>query len=73
MKQDLDIEAEKEYDAKSAEALDFTQRSEDVFYNTVDLADFRNQDAEAIYRCLIKEIRPIPFCDHLKYLYENPV
>jgi len=52
------------------ETLNFTKRSEDLFYDAVDLADFRDQDAETIYKSLTKGMQPIPFGDYLKrYIY----
>ena len=60
------------YGEAYAESLNFTRRSEEAFYGTVDLADFQDQDAETIYSCLTRELRPIPFCDYLKrYIYLN--
>lgn len=46
--------------------LDFTQRSEEYLYDTVDLDDFRDKEADYIYDCLNKRLRLIPFCDYLK-------
>jgi hypothetical protein len=52
------------------DSMDFTQRSEDTFYDAVDLAEFREQDSETIFRTLKSKIRLIPFCDYLKrYIY----
>ena len=52
--------------------MDFTIRSTEVFYEAVDLDDFRDKDAETIYRYLQEEIRPIPFGDYLKrYLFKQ--
>ena len=48
------------------ELLEFTRRSEDMFYNTVDLEDFRNKEVEHIYNSLHKNLHPIPFGDYLK-------
>ena len=65
MQNDLDKNS-----VESAEELNFTMRSEDAFYDTVDLASFSDQDAETIYRSLIKDMQPIPFGDFLKrYIY----
>lgn len=46
--------------------LDFTRVSEDKFYKVVDLADFKDNDAEEIFQALKNEICLIPFCDYLK-------
>ncbi|GHU64960.1 hypothetical protein AGMMS49983_11820 [Clostridia bacterium] len=52
--------------------IDFTVRSSDAFYDAVDMEDFRDKDAETIYRCLIDEIRLIPFGDYLKrYIFRQ--
>ena len=72
MQKELDFEwMEKNSDA-SAEALDFTMRSEEAFYDTVDLEAFSEQDAETIYSFLVSEIQQIPFGDYLKrYIYSK--
>ncbi len=46
--------------------LDFTIKSEDDFYETVDMNEFRNDDAELIYEHLHNKMKIIPFCDYLK-------
>ena len=46
--------------------LDFTMKSEDDFYDTVDMGAFRDADADLIYEHLHKKMRIIPFCDYLK-------
>ena len=52
--------------------LDFTMKSEDDFYDTVDMGDFRDADAELIYEHLHKKMRIIPFCDYLKrYIFKK--
>ena len=48
------------------EMLEFTRRSEDLFYNTVDLEDFRDKEADLIYDCLRQYLQPIPFGGYLK-------
>ena len=48
------------------ELLEFTRRSEDLFYNTVDLEDFRDKAPEHIYDSLYQNLQPIPFGDYLK-------
>jgi|GEM_PF-299647 len=55
-----------EMEEYSPSILDFTKRSEEYFYDTVDLKDFRDKEAEYIYDCLRKNLRLIPFCDYLK-------
>jgi len=51
-------------------SINFTRRSEDAFYDTVDLADFIDKDAEIIFEYLKSKIRLIPFSDYLKrYIY----
>jgi len=68
--QQLDFMTIDEYSKTVLDSLDFTKRSEDVFYDTVDLPEFQDKDAETIFRCLKSEIRLIPFCDYLKrYIY----
>jgi len=52
--------------------INFTMRSEDFFYDTVDLEDFKDREAEFIYECLQKRLRPIPFGDYLKrYIFQK--
>ena len=52
--------------------LDFTMKSEDDFYDTVDMSDFRDADADLIYEHLHKKMRIIPFCDYLKrYIFKK--
>ncbi len=52
--------------------LDFTMKSEDDFYDTVDMGDFRDADADLIYEHLHKKMRIIPFCDYLKrYIFKK--
>jgi len=46
--------------------IDFTRSSEEHFYDTVDLEEFREKEADFIYDCLRKKLRLIPFCDYLK-------
>lgn len=46
--------------------LDFTIKSEDDFYDTVDMSSFRDEDAELIYEHLHNKMKIIPFCDYLK-------
>ena len=51
-------------------SLDFTLRSEDVFYEAADLDSFKDQDAEIIYDRLVRQMRLIPFGEYLKrYIY----
>ena len=70
MRQTIDFKAIDEYSLTMIDSMDFTNRSEDAFYDTVDLAEFRDQDSEAIFRTLKSKIRLIPFCDYLKrYIY----
>ena len=52
------------------DSIDFTKRSEDIFYDVVDLAEFRDKDAETIFSFLKSEMRLVPFGDYLKrYIY----
>ena len=52
--------------------LDFTIKSEDEFYETVDMNKFRDEDAELIYHHLHKKMKIIPFCDYLKrYIFKK--
>jgi hypothetical protein len=70
MQQQLDFKAIDKFSRTVIESIDFTRRSEDLFYDTVDLADFLDKDAETIFNCLKNEIRLIPFGDYLKrYIY----
>ncbi|MCL2828258.1 MAG: hypothetical protein FWD99_05905 [Oscillospiraceae bacterium] len=66
----LDFQAIDQFSQTVINSLDFTKRSEDLFYDTVDLAEFQDKDAETIFNCLKNEIRLIPFGDYLKrYIY----
>ena len=70
MKQHLDFKAIDRFSQTVIESIDFTKQSEDIFYDTVDLAEFQDKDAETIFSCLKSEIRLIPFGDYLKrYIY----
>lgn len=70
MYQNLDYEAIDEFSRTVINSLDFTVKAENLFYDTVDLADFREKDAETIFQCLKNEIRLVPFGDYLKrYIY----
>ena len=52
--------------------LDFTMKSEDDFYDTVDMGAFRDADADLIYEHLHNKMRIIPFCDYLKrYIFKK--
>ncbi|MBQ5969129.1 MAG: hypothetical protein IJL52_03325 [Clostridia bacterium] len=52
--------------------INFTERYEDVFYDTVDTETFQDEDADAIYARLQQKIHLIPFGDYLKrYLYQK--
>ncbi|MGN0486546.1 MAG: hypothetical protein ACI4GB_04865 [Acutalibacteraceae bacterium] len=52
--------------------LDFTVNSEDDFYDTVDMSEFRDEDAELIYHHLHQKMRLIPFGDYLKrYIFKK--
>ena len=66
MRQALEFEAIDEYSQSVINPLEFTRNSEEKFYNVVDLADFQDDDAEKIFRCLKDELRLIPFGDYLK-------
>jgi len=70
MRQQLDFRAIDQFSQTVIDSIDFTKRSEDIFYDTVDLEEFQNKDAETIFNCLKSEIRLIPFGDYLKrYIY----
>jgi len=70
MKQKLDFKAIDDFNQTVIDSLDFTRKSEDAFYDAVDLAEFKDKDAETIFRCLKREIRLVPFGDYLKrYIY----
>ncbi len=50
--------------------LDFTLRSEEVFYDTVDIESFKDNDAQVIYERLVNQMHLIPFGEYLKrYIY----
>lgn len=52
--------------------LDFTIYSEDKFYDTVDMEQFRDEDAESIYNHLHSYMKLIPFGDYLKrYIFKK--
>lgn len=70
MRQQLDFEAIDQFSKTTIDSIDFTKRSEDVFYDTVDLTEFQDKDAETIFSCLKNEVQLIPFGDYLKrYIY----
>ena len=70
MQQQLDFKAIDQFSRTVIDTIDFTRRSEEIFYDTVDLADFLDKDAETIFNCLKNEIRLIPFGDYLtRYIY----
>lgn len=51
---------------------EFTQISEERFYDTVDLKKFKDDEPEVIFEFLKKQMRLIPFGDFLKrYIYER--
>ena len=66
MKQELDLKAIDDFSKTIIGSLNFTMKSENIFYDTVDLKDFQDNDAETIFNCLKKELRLIPFGDYLK-------
>ncbi len=52
--------------------LDFTLHSEEEFYDTVDMSEFADDDAESIFAHLNRKIKLIPFGDYLKrYIYNK--
>lgn len=52
--------------------LDFTLHSEENFYDTVDMSEFMDDDAESIYAHLNSKMKLIPFGDYLKrYIYNK--
>jgi hypothetical protein len=54
------------------DSLDFTRRSEERFYDSVDLSDFKDADADIIFQHLRGSMRYIPFGDYLKrYIYDK--
>jgi len=66
MKQQLNFEEIDEFNKTLINSIDFTKRSINAFYDTVDLADFIEKDADVIFNFLKKRIRLIPFGDYLK-------
>lgn len=46
--------------------LEFTRGSQEKFFDTVDLKDFRDENPDIIFECLQKQMRLIPFGDYLK-------
>lgn len=48
------------------QTINFTEHSENDFYDTVDTETFQDEDAESIYEHLQSRIKLIPFCDYLK-------
>ncbi|MCL2227808.1 MAG: hypothetical protein FWB97_09335 [Oscillospiraceae bacterium] len=66
----LDFKAINEFSRTVIESINFTERSEDAFYDAVDLKEFRDDDAKTIFEFLKNKIRMIPFGDYLKrYIY----
>jgi len=66
----LDFNTIDEFNQTVINSLDFTKRSEDAFFDAVDLATFHDKDAETIFQHLISKIRLILFGDYLKrYIY----
>ena len=52
--------------------LDFTLHSEEDFYDTVDMSEFMDEDADSIYSHLNNKMKLIPFGDYLKrYIYRK--
>lgn len=52
--------------------LDFTIKSEEDFYETVDVSSFIDEDAELIYEHLHNKMKIIPFGDYLKrYIFKK--
>lgn len=52
--------------------LDFTIKSEEEFYETVDVGNFIDEDAELIYEHLHNKMKIIPFGDYLKrYIFKK--
>jgi len=70
MREQLDFKAIEEFSQTVIDSLNFTERSEDAFYDAVDLKEFQDNDAETIFTFLKSKIRLIPFGDYLKrYIY----
>jgi len=68
----LDFNTIDEYGRTVINSLDFTRMSMENFYDTVDLAEFKDKDAEVIFNHLKDRVRMIPFCDYLKrYIFLN--
>ena len=54
------------------DGIDFTERAYDSMYDVVDDVNFREHDAELIYKALASRLRAIPFCNYLKrYIYKK--
>ena len=70
MRHELNFKTIDKFSQSVIDALDFTRDSEEKFYDVVDLDDFKDDDADKIFRCLKNELRLIPFGDYLKrYIY----
>ncbi len=54
------------------DGIDFTERAYDSMYDVVDDVNFREHDAELIYKALASRLKAIPFCNYLKrYIYKK--
>ena len=51
------------------DGVDFTERAYDSMYDVVDDVNFRDHDAELIYKALASRLKAIPFCNYLKRYY----
>jgi hypothetical protein len=70
VQRELDFNKIDTYSQTVINSFEFTKKSEDAFYNAVDLDVFKDEDAETILNHLENNIRLIPFGDYLKrYIY----
>lgn len=54
------------------DGIDFTERAYDSMYDIVDDVNFREHDAELIYKALASRLKAIPFGNYLKrYIYKK--
>jgi hypothetical protein len=62
----MDANIQKEIEQYQQDSYEFTVRAENYLYDTVDLKNFRDKEADFIYDCLKNNLRTIPFSDYLK-------
>lgn len=55
---------------QTIDALEFTTRAQDLFFDTVDHPNFASEDQDLIYHMLLGKVQPVRFGDYLKrYIY----